>query len=374
MTTVGASLFLLFPLLSAVVSSKDATSIHAFRDGGGNLADAQRCSLNGDFTAGACVCDKGWTGARCAVLNLGTVDKNNRPGIANASYATWGASPIEDEDGKWRVAHAQMSHHCGIFQAWMTNSFIGLSVSEAGVGGPYTFEAKIVPEFSHNPQIRKLDDGSYAMFFIGGWPETPCQCESPDDGTKCPAQRNDAPNITDLACQVNNWTKASCPDKMPGPNENCCGPNAVTGSTHRLNSGCGIATSTADTLQGPWSSPKPLIIVDQYTSDNVFCTHSNPSPVFLKNGSVLMAFNAGCCDPGCSENVGTAISDHGIEGPWRLLSRNSIFPSNGVLGHACEDPFLWQSQRGWHMLQHNFGPVAPGESTALSAVRVMGRL
>ena len=67
--------------------------------------------------------------------------------------------------------------------------------------------------------------------------------------------------------------------------------------------------------------------------------------VFLANGSVVMAFNAGCCDPGCSENVGTAISDHGIGGPWRLLSRNSVFETNHTttfypkgIGHGCEDP------------------------------------
>jgi hypothetical protein len=137
-----------------------------------------------------------------------------------------------------------------------------------------------------------------------------------------------------------------------------------------LNTGCGIATSTAKSIEGPWSSPEPLVIVDGYKSNNVYCTHTNPSPVFLKNGSVMMAFNAGCCDPGCSENVGTAISDAGIGGPWRLLSRNSIFEKNNTFspkafyphgtGHACEDPFMWRSKRGYHMLVHNFAPVAAG--------------
>ena len=90
----------------------------------GGSADAcvtdSDCSLLGECVTGKCVCDKGWAGERCGVLNLGPVDKSNRPGIANASYATWGASPVKGADGKWRVAHAQMSHHCGIFQAWMT--------------------------------------------------------------------------------------------------------------------------------------------------------------------------------------------------------------------------------------------------------------
>ena len=104
-----------------------------------SCATASDCNLNGDCIAGACVCDKGWRGSpTCGVLTLGAVDKSHRPGISNSSYATWGASPIKGADGKWRVFHAQMSHHCGIFQAWMTNSFIGRSVSTSGdVGGPY---------------------------------------------------------------------------------------------------------------------------------------------------------------------------------------------------------------------------------------------
>ena len=51
-----------------------------------------------------------------------------------------------------------------------------------------------------------------------------------------------------------------------------------------------------------------------------------------------------CCDPECSETIGTAISDDGWRGPWRLLSDNAILPG----AHGCEDPFLWRSERGFH--------------------------
>ena len=301
-------------------------------------ASAGDCHLNGDCVGGACACDKGWRGSpSCGVLTLGAVDKAHRPGISNVTgggYATWGASPIK-VGGKWRVFHAQMSQHCGIFQAWMTNSFIARSVSTSGdVGGPYQFEQVAVPEFAHNPQIRELADGSYAMFFIGGWPEVPCVCGHPDDGTKCPSQNNSSPEINGLPCSVSNWSKAHCPSDMPGPTKDLCGPNPVSGKGAAgrlngwLNTGCGIHTATSKSLDGPWDV-QPLIIADKWSSDNLYSGHTNPSPLFLKNGSVIMAFNAGCADPGCSENVGTAISDNGVRGPWRLLSRNSIFPRNG---------------------------------------------
>ena len=39
-----------------------------------------------------------------------------------------------------------------------------------------------------------------------------------------------------------------------------------------------------------------------------------------------------------------------------MLSDNAILPG----AHGCEDPFLWRSQRGYHMLLHNFqGPQGP---------------
>lgn len=63
-----------------------------------------------------------------------------------------------------------------------------------------------------------------------------------------------------------------------------------------------------------------------------------------------MAFNAGACNPGHTESIGTAISDHGWRGPWRLLSKNAVF--DGIQGgnyqptpfyphgkgHGAEDP------------------------------------
>ena len=56
--------------------------------------------------------------------------------------------------------------------------------------------------------------------------------------------------------------------------------------------------------------------------------------------------------------IGTAVSHGGWRGPWRLLSRNSVFSGAPYyppsLGHGAEDPFLWHTRRGFHMLMHNF--------------------
>ena len=172
---------------------------------------------------------------------------------------------------------------------------------------------KAVPEFAHNPQIRQLPDGSFVMFMIGGWPETPCQCKYPLDGTKCARPHTNLASVDHLhstsrppfqaeegglsgTCSCGNWTK-QCGPTMPGPTGDCCGPTNPV-----LNSGCGLAVARAPGLSGPWKVA-PLRIEDQWDSDNVYCTHTNPSPVLLPNGTAVMAFNAGCCVPGCPEVV-----------------------------------------------------------------------
>ena len=47
-----------------------------------------------------------------------------------------------------------------------------------------SFEHQAVPEFAHNPQIRKVADG-YALFMIGGWQMELCHCKHPLDSTQC---------------------------------------------------------------------------------------------------------------------------------------------------------------------------------------------
>ena len=135
---------------------------------------------------------------------------------------------------------------------------------------------------------------------------------------------------------------------MPGPSRDCCGPKSASWNA---NTGCGIAVARAASENGPWAV-HPLVIEDQWDSDDVYCAHTNPSPFYLPNGSIVLAFNAGYCN-GELETIGTAISHGGWAGPWHLLSRNAILHNEDGSPHKCEDPFIWRSKRGWHLLVHN---------------------
>ena len=62
------------------------------------------------------------------------------------------------------------------------------------------------------------------------------------------------------------------------------------------------------------------------------------------------------------KTLGTAVSHNGYAGPWKLLSKNAILTNANGSPHECEDPFLWKTARGWHLLAHNFGQEVKGQS------------
>jgi hypothetical protein len=363
-------------------------------------------------------------------MSFQPVDKNNRPGCYNSSEVSWGGNVIRDVDGTWTLIHAQMLHHCAI-GSWKSNSIVARSVSTNGKPeGPYRFAEEVIPSFAHNPTVR-FDNASksYVIFFIGGW-RTPLTCNASNGKFcvgHCNASGNQLREHSDhskehadrrsfdrggvsgddspfLNCTGRNWPK-SCGQNMPGPNSGCSGPQFPSAefpecSSHLLpprrssdnicNSGSGIAVAHAKKLSGPWTV-NPLKIVDQFVSDDVYCSQTNPSPFFLPNGSIILAFNAGYCScpqqynmscgpdgkSSCSmncflkksptfangsidwsyrviETIGLAVSHAGFRGPWHMLERNAIVTNPySHLPQFEEDPFIYQSRRGWHLLSHN---------------------
>lgn len=131
---------------------------------------------------------------------------------------------------------------------------------------------------------------------------------------------------------------------MPGPTGDCCGSSA-----DGLNAGCGLVTAHSKSLAGPWEVA-PLNITDQWRSERLYCTHTNPAPAVLPNGTVVLAFNAGYCNGGL-ETIGLATAPH-WSGPYTLLDPAPVLGCDAS-PHKSEDPFLWKSGRGWHLLVHN---------------------
>ena len=120
------------------------------------------CSLGGECVQGACVCDKTWSGPTCAALNL--LPANRSEGMHQASYASWGGLPVE-EDGQFHLFFADFTLHCGL-GSWGTNSQVSRAVSDHPAG-PYTKVEVLAEPFHHNPTITKTPDGTLLMVSIG---------------------------------------------------------------------------------------------------------------------------------------------------------------------------------------------------------------
>lgn len=145
------------------------------------------------------------------------------------------------------------------------------------------------------------------------------------------------------SCSALDWPKSACGPAMPGPTGDTCGAAP-------LNAGCGLAMATAPAPTGPWTV-QALNMSGQWASPELYCAHTNPSPFFSPgDGAVYLAFNAGFCSGGL-ETIGLARAAS-YRGPYEQLPQSILRnPDNST--HHCEDPFLWRSPRGWHLLVHN---------------------
>jgi len=118
-----------------------------------------------------------------------------------------------------------------------------------------------------------------------------------------------------------------------------------------------ILVSHAASLNGPWSEPAgPLLERGQETEWDYIVT--NPTPVILSNGTTLLYYrgtpkywgsrHATATEPNdLPESVGVAIAPD-WQGPY-----TKVF-TKPILSVMNEDPFVWKSDRGFHMLTHGY--------------------
>ena len=272
------------------------------------------CSLNGQCSGGVCACDTGWRGASCG--ELAVIAGSSSLGYHNLSSgvgASWGANAVFAE-GLWHAFIAEMTWNCTL-NAYGSNSRIIRATSTA-FAGPYAFADVVVAPFAHNPTVRQLPDGSFALFMIGGTPSVERNC-SGGGGS-----------------HLHHTHHRAAADDDPS----------------------GIAVSWAPRVTGPWSAPT-RVEFSHYNGTELNCSFTNPSPSILANGSVLLAFQGGYCHsiiPGIGEeNIGVALAPS-WDGVYSLVSgRPIVEPPPWCVAGLGEDPFLWQNAAGYfHMLIH----------------------
>ena len=226
------------------------------------------CYGNGDCINGACVCDSAWSASpNCDVLHvLPSKGTSFTTGYHNSSgYASWGGNVVE-VDGTYHLFVAQFTHKCSLLH-WGSNSEI-IRAESNSPSGPFHFAQTIIKPFAHNPTIRKLPDGSYVLYMIGGNGGGPqVNCENKTSTVQKPSKP--ASNVISRETYVKNLSTA---ESGSGGIE----PGLFSGSIH---------VSHSPSVQGPWTEPTPV----QFTgrSDLLYGGFTNPSPHFNADGRLV---------------------------------------------------------------------------------------
>ena len=246
--------------------------------------------------------------------------------------ATWGGNAIY-EGGRYHLFAAAMLNGCGL-ESWGSNSYIVRAEAD-NITGPFTAMASVLGPFAHNPTVRHLPDGSVLLYMIGdGTGRTPRDCTN-----------------------GSSFTSQLHLDTLGGATAAPLPPGTV---------GTGIFVAHAPSVHGPWEVIE-VTSPNSSRSDDLCGGWTNPSPHVAPDGSVTLAFQSSRCEPFPVGKhyvalIGTAQAPT-WRGPYSLLSQHAVNKEQPwcPAGQA-EDPFLWRSARGWHLLMHGMCPTGVAQA------------
>ena len=293
----------------------------------GCQADAD-CNGGGRCVAKACECARGWAGEHCEQIKFGPAYAcgvgglclNHSAAVQSAgarSYAdnftsTWGGEAVQADDDSWHMYAASFGHDAAL-GSWLSDSRVIHAVSEHPEGPYKLADVALGPGepgawdelTQHNPAIQRDPvSGTYLLYYMG----------STNNGTV---------KTGGGECANNPEKKSLCNQRV------------------------GLATATHP--GGPWlRRPKPILDIGAPGAwDDQFTT--NPTPLALANGSVLLLYKARSREDFGKMSTGVAFAET-FEGPYRKLGSG---PLAGVPG-GCEDAGVYQDPQSkiFHIVLH----------------------
>ena len=327
--------------------------------------EALDCSLNGECVASACVCDPGWRGSTCSVLDLLPARKLN--GYKMPTRSSWGGSVLHDGD-TWHMFVEEIVGACGL-NTYARNMRIAHAVSASGrPDGPYRAVNLVTNYSASTPHaMRDPANGDWLVFGTGCGRGVCLPVAGCEGGvTPTSADLYPCPPSSSANTSANPSAAAAAPGLPNGS-----GWSATVGAGHAQPCQCPAAPGTsvpgpecsvdwASTVwrsasaDGPWELTAPLLDVhhpEMSHADGTPVVFANPSALLLANGTAALMFRDYLQKlPFPSTNViGLAWSHHGWQGPYEAADvQPQIFPD------YAEDPHIYRDRRGhWHMLAHS---------------------
>eukprot|EP00040_Diaphanoeca_grandis_P018086 m.95065 g.95065 ORF g.95065 m.95065 type:complete len:403 (-) comp26784_c0_seq1:99-1307(-) len=318
----------------ATVAFVGLFAIAAASPSGNNCGSDGLCSLNGECSYSVsehipfCICDKGWKGIYCGILNLNMTAQVAYGFTPTSKTSSWGGGPpvYDNATKKYHLFVSEIAGHCGM-STWSRMSQSVQAVSD-NVEGPYTRVKTIIGTESHNTlYVYSPTDQLHLIYTIfEGISPPSCnpyfQCT---DGTT-PGGHGLRPPA--------DWANITC-----------------------KKGGYGII-HYSKSLDGPWTDAG-AITVDWGKKKPTWGGTSNPAPIIFPNGTVLLIARG---KDATTYPNGTIDRLHNIF-LYRADSWNSTYhfvPSDGVEGAInvggpvpTEDPVLYKGRRGFHILFHS---------------------
>lgn len=276
--------------------------------------------------------------------------------------------------------------NCSLKQ-FSTNS-MSVRATSASPGGPFAFAETVLPPFHHSttvveagPSMPSSPNG-LLMFSIGidthganlhhcnaTWPPPPLPPNCTEDMAELGCVRGGRSGC--MTCINSNrqripadacWS-SNCPDHKCYSNFRkawCTGVEQDFPHVARaddVSTGIGphdyMSITTAPSVAGPWN--ERVIFKTDPSAEVWNCNKSNPSPVVLRNGTILLMYRGQYCKrhKDCRTATQNTCERQGI-----AVAKDATSPFVDRQGDIAElagneDAFFWQGKRGFHAIFHS---------------------
>lgn len=301
------------------------------------------CWLNGDCIDGVCVCDAAWTGSACNVLvelpSTQLWPPLVLPSNESELASSWGASIVQDDDGLW---HGFFDVVCGEYTWMHIEGAVIVHATAPHVYGPYSFSDVALPQQSMTPHVVRDLDGSWLLLHerntsVVGIPQCTGNYSASTDVSA--VDEHDSYQAAAFRASLDRGRLKDRKQQLRGGYN---GPPSVARSKSLY--GPWTFTDFNVTLDPAWilPNPNPSILPPPNTSST--------EPYFLAFTTMPANYTTWG-----TERIAIASASKWSEGVFTPLTGAGAPPAASSPG---EDPFLWRSKRGYHVVYHAMDAAA----------------